>query len=156
MLILVDLEDHPHLDTVRELFEEYQAELGVDLCFQSFAEELRDLPGKYGPPNGKLYLVEIEGRAAACGALRDLGDAIAEIKRLYVRPEFRRIGMGRDLSVRLMEDAASLGYRRVRLDTLARLEGAIALYKQLGFQQIEPYNYNPEPDIVYMERAVKA
>jgi GNAT superfamily N-acetyltransferase len=138
--------------TARELFSEYQAELGLDLGFQGFQEELAGLPGKYGPPGGALLLVEENGFPAACGAIRDLGEGICEIKRLFVRPAFRRRGLARQISVALIERAQELGYERVRLDTLRRLEGAFDLYLSLGFTEIPPYNFNPEPDIVYLER----
>lgn len=140
-------------DVARALFEEYQAELGVDLEFQSFRDELATLPGKYAPPRGVLYVVFVDGAPAGCGALRPLDD-IAEIKRVYVRPAFRRRGIARELSERLIADAARLGYRAVRLDTLRRLAGPLDLYRSLGFAEIPPYNENPEPDIVYLERTL--
>jgi GNAT superfamily N-acetyltransferase len=146
------LKDAPDLvGSVREVFVEYQAELGIDLCFQDFEEELAGLPGKYGPPRGAILLVFDGDLLAACGALRDLGDDVAEIKRLYVRPEFRRKGFARRISVQLLDQARDFGYADVRLDTLRRLAGARELYESLGFAEIEPYNFNPEPDIVYME-----
>jgi putative acetyltransferase len=146
--------DEPEIGETRELFLEYQRELGIDLCFQGFEGELASLPGKYGPPSGQLVLVKELGRAVACGALRDLGDGVCEIKRIYVRPEARRRGLAREISEWLMGCARSAGYVRVRLDTLRRLTGALELYRRLGFEEIEAYNFNPEPDIVYMERGL--
>lgn len=151
-LILPD--DSEGLQTIREMFEEYQRALGIDLCFQSFQEELDGLPGKYGPPTGTLYLVYDEDGLGACGALRPLEDGACEIKRLYVRPSHRRRGIARSLSLKLLEDAKSLGYSTVKLDTLARLPGAVPLYQSLGFAETHPYNFNPEADIVYMERQI--
>lgn len=133
------------------MFEEYQRELGVDLCFQSFQEELDGLPGKYAPPRGVLYLWREAAEVGACGALRPLEDLECEIKRLYVRPQFRRRGIARILSEQLIADAKSLGYHRVKLDTLRRLEGAVRLYNDLGFRETDAYNFNPEADILYME-----
>jgi ribosomal protein S18 acetylase RimI-like enzyme len=139
---------------VRALFVEYQRELDVDLCFQSFQEELDTLPGKYGPPGGVLYIGSVNGDVAACGALRPLDDGVCEIKRVYVRPGFRRRGIGRKITLRLMEDSAQIGYSVCRLDTLRRLAPALAMYEELGFVETQPYNFNPEPDIVYLERPI--
>jgi ribosomal protein S18 acetylase RimI-like enzyme len=139
---------------VKAMFEAYAAELGVDLCFQGFQEELESLPGKYSPPQGGLLLGKVEGVFAACGAYRDLGGNIAELKRIYIDPSMRGVGLGRKMTIELIELVRSAGYKTVRLDTLRRLEPAIALYKTLGFVEIEAYNFNPEPDIVYMERPV--
>ena len=138
---------------VREMFEEYQTELGIDLCFQGFQDELEGLPGKYGPPRGALMLV-LDGEAvAACGALRDLGDDIAELKRLYVRPGYRGSGLGRRVTQVLMDRARELEYRLLRLDTLRTLTAALSLYRSLGFEETEPYNDGAAGlDIVYLER----
>jgi putative acetyltransferase len=148
---VVGPDDQPEIETVRELFTEYQRAIGVDLCFQSFDEELQSLPGKYSPPSGRLLLVCEGDRAIACGALRPLGDRTCEIKRIYVRPEGRRKGLARAISNHLIGFARTAGYDTVRLDTMRRMTGAIELYEQLGFRVTEPYNYSPEPDIVYME-----
>lgn len=148
----VDRGDAALIETVRTMFREYAQELGIDLCFQGFEEELIHLPGNYGPPGGCLLLGLVAGEAAACGALRDLGDDVCELKRIYVRPAFRGHGGGRTMSQELLRRAEQMGYRAARLDTLARLEPALALYRSLGFREIPPYNYNPEPDIVYFER----
>ncbi len=153
-ILFVQPEDRERIETVRELFAEYQQELGIDLCFQGFPEELAGLPGKYSPPSGCLILVSDGESAVACGALRDIGDGICELKRIYVRPAARRRGLARTISERLIAYGREAGYRAARLDTLRRLAGAIELYEQLGFRFIEPYNYNPEDDIVYMELAL--
>lgn len=144
--------DDIDLTVVRELFEEYQTELAVDLCFQGWTEELNGLPGKYAPPSGCLLLIYDGHEPVGCGALRDLGDGVCEMKRLYLRPSQRGSGLGREVSEKLMQRARELGYARIRLDTLRRLVPAIKLYQALGFEEIEPYNYNPEDDIVYFER----
>jgi GNAT superfamily N-acetyltransferase len=136
----------------QRLFRIYQEGLGIDLDFQGFEHELATLPGKYGPPGGALVVVYDGEDAIACGALKDLGDGIAEVKRLYVAPSHRGNGLGRTITERLMDRARSMGYHTVRLDTLRRLEAAVSLYRRMGFQEIAPYNFNPEPDIVYLER----
>src|SRR5437867_7032705 len=143
----------------RQLFEEYAAELNIDLCFQNFAEELAHLPGQYAPPEGRLVLaqetsVRTEGaqpHIAGCVALRKFAENICEMKRLYVQPAFRAQGIGRLLAVTLIEHARCIGYARMVLDTLPSLKAAIALYEALGFRRISAYRYNPYPDTVFME-----
>ena len=142
------------LELFRELIHEYQSFLGVDLCFQKFETELADPFSKYSPPKGIVLLGYWDGEICACGALQDLGSGICELKRIYVRPAFRRRGIARSISEYLLKRAAEMGYQRARLDTLRRLVGAVDLYASLGFSEIEPYNFNPEADIVYMERSL--
>ncbi len=142
------------LQLFRELISEYQQFLGVDLCFQKFDQELENPLGKYTPPRGIVLLAYWDGVICACGALQDLGDGFCEIKRIYVRPEFRRKGIARSISEYLLGRAKEIGYTTAKLDTLRRLEGAVPLYQSLGFKETAPYNYNPEADIVYMELAL--
>lgn len=138
-----------HIDEVCTLFREYEAFLDVDLRFQSFEEELATLPGKYAPPDGVLLLA-LEGRqSAACGALRKLDERTCEMKRLFVRPEFRGRGLGRTLAEHLVAEAIRLGYSTMFLDTLDRLKAAIAIYKSLGFEETSPYYGNPLPGVIY-------
>jgi ribosomal protein S18 acetylase RimI-like enzyme len=140
-----------HLNTVRELFREYADSLELDLCFQDFERELAELPGKYAPPSGRLFLAVRQERPAGCAAVRAMDKQTCEMKRLYVRPEFRRFGAGRLLARATIDSAREIGYQRMRLDTLASMTPAIALYESLGFGRIEPYYHNPSPAAVFME-----
>ena len=136
----------------RELFKEYEAWLEVDLCFQSFEKELAELPGKYSPPDGRLLLAMNNEQPAGCAALRKIDHGICEIKRLFLRPQFRGQGLGRQLAEAIIREAKQIGYERMRLDTLPpKMNDAIALYCSLGFKEIEPYYDNPVPGAKFME-----
>jgi len=148
---IVPAHDANHLPTVRELFREYAADTGLDLCFQGFAEELADLPGQYAPPAGRLLLAKCDGWPAACGAVRKIAPGICEMKRLYVRPSFRGRGIGRALAAALVQSARDTGYRAMKLDTLASMKAAVALYQSLGFRPTRAYYQNPLPDVLYFE-----
>jgi len=133
----------PLLDTVRRLFLEYRADIGLDLCFQSFDAELADLPGKYAPPEGCIILALQDGEPAGCVALRPHAPGVCEMKRLYVRPGFRGLGLGRALAEQVIEHARTLGYGKMCLDTLDSMTAAVTLYLDLGFTRREPYYDNP-------------
>ena len=141
-----------HIEQARSLFLEYGGSLGFSLCFQSFDEELKNLPGAYGPPSGRLLLARYAGHAAGCIALRKLEAGICEMKRLYVRPDNRGLGLGRLLAERLIAEARMIGYERMRLDTIeSAMKDAIALYRRMGFREIAPYSTIPIESALWME-----
>jgi GNAT superfamily N-acetyltransferase len=139
---------------VRQLFMQYQAGLGIDLCFQSFEDELRDLPGEYAEPSGAIWLAKQDSTACGCVALRPLQPHTAELKRMYVHPEARGSGAGRALMHAVLDYAREQGYEWLVLDTLSRLQPAIALYRTIGFVECERYNDNPLPDVLFMRLAL--
>lgn len=138
----------------RTIFREYAEGLGVDLCFQGFEAELAGLPGEYAAPAGQLLLALVDGQVAGCGAFRALHDVdhanACEMKRLYVRPAFRRFGLGRRLAEALMDEARRCGYSVMLLDTLDDMETARELYASLGFVETAPYYFNPIPGAHYL------
>ena len=141
-----------HIEQTRSLFLEYGRSLGFSLCFQSFDDELKNLPGAYGPPSGRLLLARYRDHAAGCVALRKLEAGICEMKRLYVRPGDRGRGLGRMLVERVIAEARAIGYERMRLDTIASaMEDAIALYRRMGFKEIAPYSAIPIESALWME-----
>lgn len=139
----------------RRLFSDYAADLGVDLCFQGFDEELAKLPGDYAAPRGALLLAWVDGLPAGCCALRALDSSdytnAAEMKRLYVRPAFRGLGLGRQLAQAILDAAQIAGYSSVVLDTLDDMEIARAMYHELGFKEIPPYYHNPLAGAHYLK-----
>ena len=140
------------VETIRRLFLENAQSLGFSLCFQGFDEELAGLPGMYRPPDGVLLLATIDGQPAGCAGIHKIDDHVCEMKRLYVRPEFRGTGLGRQLAEAIIRAARVVGYRKMRLDTIAgRMDRAIALYRELGFENTDPYRPNPIPEALYME-----
>ena len=136
-------------DVVRELLREYQIAIGVDLCFQGFAEELATLPGGYARPAGRLLLAVDGPRIVGCVGLRPVQGGPCEMKRLYVRPEARRGAVGRLLTTTVLDEARHIGYPRVVLDTLPSMTEARALYRSLGFTEIAPYCHNPIAGALY-------
>ena len=142
-------------DATRAIFREYATSLGIDLCFQNFDAELAALPGDYDAPHGHLLLAVVDGALAGCGALRALADVdyanACEMKRLYVRPAFRRFGLGRILAQALLDEARRIGYSAMLLDTLDDMEAARELYASLGFESVPPYYFNPIPGAHYLK-----
>lgn len=143
------------LEATREIFREYARSLGIDLCFQNFEAELAALPGEYAAPRGALVLARVDGRVAGCGAMRPLADVdyanACEMKRLFVRPGFRQLGLGRLIAQALIEAATRAGYSAMLLDTLDDMEAARGLYATLGFEEIPPYYFNPIPGAHYLK-----
>jgi putative acetyltransferase len=182
MLRIVSVETEGALHETSVLFREYAASLGVDLSFQDFDRELATLPGDYAPPTGRLFLaflddcrnaseaeseqtsisssdssassISFTSAASGCIALRKFADDICEMKRLYIRPQFRGHGAGRALAEAVIRAACEIGYRRMRLDTLPQMNHAQALYRALGFREIPPYRHNPVPGTRYFELAL--
>lgn len=145
------VQSSPHIETARELFLEYERAIGIDLCFQNFSEEVANLPGEYAPPAGRLYICLVDGSAAGCVALRRIDEQTCEMKRLYVRAAFRGRHLGRLLAERVIQEARTVGYQAMRLDTLPAMREAITLYQSLGFRPTEAYRLNPHPGAIYME-----
>jgi GNAT superfamily N-acetyltransferase len=136
----------------KELFLEYAQSLGFSLCFQNFDKELAELPGDYAPPDGRLLLVESEAQLAGCVALHKMAAEICEMKRLYLRPQFRGKGLGRVLAETIIAEARRIGYKQMRLDTVEPvMKDAVGMYRRLGFVEIAAYRPNPMPGTLYME-----
>ena len=146
--------DAAALAQCRELFVAYQQGLGVSLCFQQFDRELAALPGDYARPRGRLILARVAGEPAGCVALRPLRDGVAEMKRLYVRPACRGMGLGRTLAECVIDEARALGYDTLKLDTLPSMDDAQRLYAELGFADTPPYNDNPVEGVRFLALAL--
>src|SRR5215469_4838952 len=145
-------ESSAHIAAVRELFLEYGQSLSFSLCFQSFDKELAGLPGDYAPPEGRLLLATCEHVLVGCVALHKLEAGICEMKRLYLRPQFRGKGLGKVLAERVIAEAREVGYKQLRLDTVeSEMRPAVAMYRNLGFREIKPYRANPIESALYME-----
>jgi len=151
MLEITRAESKENLAEVHGLLLEYEKWLGIDLCFQNFDQELANLPGDYAPPEGRLLLAWEGSKIAGCVALRKITPEVCEMKRLFVRPEFRGKGLGRKLAVAVIEEAIKIGYKNMRLDTLPVMKEAIGLYQSLGFKETEAYRCNPVNGAMYME-----
>jgi len=151
MLKIFPVEADKDLEIVKRLFIEYADSLGFDLSFQNFDEELANLPGDYAPPTGCLLLAKYKDQPAGCVALRKLSDSICEGKRLYVRPQFRGLKIGRKLVEAIIAEARRIGYSSIRGDTVPSMQIAQALYASLGFKEIEPYCRNPVEGAKFIE-----
>lgn len=146
------VESGPELEEIRALFVAYAESLNFSLCFQGFDQELERLPGAYRRPRGRLILCEVDGKPAGCIALKPLEPGVCEMKRLFVRPEFRGKRLGLKLAEELIQEARKMGYSVMRLDTIrGMMDNAIAMYASLGFIEIPPYYDNPIANAVYME-----
>jgi len=151
MLKLIEATSGDHVQEIRGLCKEYAETLGFDLDFQDYAREFAGLPGEYQAPDGFLMLALWNDEAAGCAAMRKIEDGICEMKRMYVLPKYRGKGIGREMAVRIIEIARSIGYDRMRLDTIDTMTEAISLYDSLGFKEIKPYRYNPVKGARYLE-----
>ena len=149
------IEECKELDVIRDLFREYENELNEDICFQSFDKELEDPLKKYGPPSGDLILAYWEDAIAGCIALTRIKESgVCEMKRLFVKPSFRKNKIGKLLVEELLSSAKEKNYEKMRLDTFLKLQAAVHLYKQFGFENISAYYNNPLPGVVFMEKVL--
>jgi ribosomal protein S18 acetylase RimI-like enzyme len=152
MIEIIQTETPEQIEEIRKLFREYENWLDIDLCFQDFEKELANLPGKYAKPDGRLFLIHKENLSAGCIALRKIDAETCEMKRLYVREQFRGLGLGKMLIEKLFEEAQVIGYKKMRLDTLPdKMPSAVKLYKSHGFCEIPPYYDNPHRQTLFME-----
>ena len=150
MLKIISVESKKQLTIAKQLFVEYADCLEFDLCFQNFEEELANLPGKYALPFGYLLLAKYNGETVGCVALRKLGDGICEMKRLYVKQDFRGLKIGKALAEAVILQARKVGYSYMRLDFIAPRTSE-SLYRTLGFKEIAPYEDIPIKGAVFME-----
>ena len=149
---IVQINTELEINQARALFREYEQWLDVGFCFQNFEKELADLPGAYAPPDGRLLLACDSDQFAGCVALRKLSEGVCEMKRLFVRPPFQGKRLGQRLLQSIIDEARSIGYERMRLDTLPhKMDRAIKLYRSVGFREIAPYYHNPIDGALYME-----
>jgi GNAT superfamily N-acetyltransferase len=148
------VEEGADLDAARDLFLEYARSLPFGLDFQDFDAELESLPGAYAAPRGRILLAWAGSVAAGCVALRPIDGGCCEMKRMYLRPQFRGTGLGRALAEAILAEARSIGYRTMRLDTVPGMDAALALYRSLGFAPIPPYRHNPIPGAIFLEAAL--
>ena len=152
MFAIIQAETLEQIEEVRKLFREYESWLGLDLCFQGFEEELKNLPGKYAPPEGRLYLAYSDDALAGCIALRKLETDICEMKRLYLHEDVRGKGLGNMLIKKLIAEARLIGYSKMRLDTYPpKMAKAVKLYESHGFRPISAYYDNPHEGVLFME-----
>ncbi len=151
-LNIIQSESGQHLEDIRALFMEYAESLDFDLDFQNFKDELARLPGGYAPPEGCLIIAFYKGEPAGCVGLRKLGKNICEMKRLYVRPSYRAMGVGKVLAESIIRVAGLRGYKHMRLDTVPSMKEARRLYLSMGFKKIDPYRYNPVQGATFMEK----
>jgi ribosomal protein S18 acetylase RimI-like enzyme len=154
MVDIVQVESTQDLEHIRTLFTEYADSLGFDLDFQDFQKELAKLPGEYAPPEGCLLLARDGRQIVGCVALRRIDQETCEMKRLYVRSDFRGKGIGRALSQKIIDEARRIGYKKMRLDTIPTMKRANVLYHSFGFKKIKPYRYNPIEGALFMELAL--
>ena len=151
MIQIINAQEQDQYQKVRELFMQYADSLDFDLEFQGFSQELATLPGHYAPPDGCILLAEESGRFLGCVALRPLEDKICEMKRLYVKPDYRGRGIGRILACSIIDRAREIGYAKMRLDTISTMQEARTLYYSIEFKNIKAYRYSPLDEPSFME-----
>lgn len=151
MFRISKVETDQELKTIRILFKEYTNWLGFDLSFQNFDKEFAELPGQYAPPKGRLLLAYEDDEAVGCVGLREFQDEICEMKRLYIKEQYRGKGYGRKLAEAVIAEARKIGYKYMRLDTVPWMKEAIGLYRSMGFYEIEAYRFNPIRGALYFE-----
>ena len=155
MLEIIQAETAEQIEQAQKIFREYEAWIGLSLCFQNFDDEVKNLPGKYAAPEGRLFLAFAGGKLAGCVALRKLEDGVCEMKRLFVKENARGRRIGVTLLEKLIEEARTIGYEKMRLDTFPPKMGkAVRLYESYGFRAIPPYYPNPYGDTLFMELAL--
>jgi len=155
MIEIIEAKTAAHIEQAQTLFREYKAGIGLNLCFQNFDDEVATLPGKYAAPEGRLLLAFTGGKLAGCIALRKLEEGVCEMKRLFVRKNFRGQKIGIALIERIIKEAREIGYKRMRLDTYPpKMSKAVQLYESYGFRTIAPYYENPYDDTLFMELAL--
>jgi ribosomal protein S18 acetylase RimI-like enzyme len=155
MIRIIEATTNELITKAKSLFLEYSETLDFSLCFQNFDDELKNFPNQYSPPTGNLFLALCEYEAIGCVGTRYFGKDICEMKRLYIRPEYRGQGAGKELAISAIKSGIALGYEYMRLDTLSSMETANQLYKSLGFIEIAPYRDNPIDGAIYMELNLK-
>ena len=152
MTKIIQAETDEQIEQTRKLFREYETWLGIKLCFQDFDEEVANLPDKYSVPEGRLFLAFADEKLAGCIALRKLETGVCEMKRLFVKDEFRGQKIGLSLIEKVIEEAQIIGYERIRLDTFPpKMSKAVSLYESYGFREISPYYHNPYGETLFME-----
>lgn len=152
MIEIIQAETPEQIEATRQIFREYETWIDLDLCFQGFEAELANLPGKYSAPDGRLFLAMSDEKIAGCVALRKLEDGICEMKRLFVRDEFRGQKIGISLIEKIIATAQEIGYQKLRLDTYPpKMQKAVGLYESYGFREIAPYYHNPFGETLFME-----
>jgi putative acetyltransferase len=155
MIEIIEANTDRLIAEAKGLFQEYAESLGFDLCFQNFEQELIDFPGQYSPPRGRLFLAVSENHPIGCVGLRDFGSNMCEMKRLYVRPDFRGQSAGRLLAQKVIDAAREIGYDCMRLDTIPFMKSANHLYRSLGFKEIQAYRPNPIAGALFLELTLK-
>lgn len=152
MIKIVQVETAEQIEEARKLFREYEAWLGLKLCFQNFDEEVAALPGKYALPEGRLFLALADKQLAGCIALRKLEEGVCEMKRLFVKEDFRGMGLGKLLIEKLIAEARLSGYNKMRLDTYPpKMAKAVKIYQSYGFREVPSYYHNPYGETLFME-----